>query len=255
LTVLDLLTHAWDSEGPLPLAFDGDGTLWTGDVAEQVWHALLSEKLVRGEAHEALVREAEAASVDASGDVHELCARIYQAYLGGRFDEMRICEIQAWAFAGWTPAEVGAFVGRVLFGGDDPLDRRWIGETRALVRAAQARGAPVWVVSASPKLVVERAVRPLGVDPEHVLGSRVLLRDGVVLPDVERPICYGAGKVEALRRVLGDAPVLAAFGDNVFDVPMLRHARIAVMVRPKPRLLATADAASFRRLPEQQGFS
>ena len=60
--------------------------------------------------------------------------------------------------------------------------------------------------------------------------------DGRMLPDVERPIPYGAGKVTALRARVGDVPIYAAFGDNLFDLSMLSSARVPVAVRPKPRL-------------------
>ena len=52
------------------------------------------------------------------------------------------------------------------------------------------------------------------------------------------PIPYGEGKVHGLRARMGATPLLAAFGDNAFDVAMLRSARIPVAVRPKERLLA-----------------
>ena len=248
--MLELLHAEWARHGPLPLAFDGDGTLWTGDVAETIWHALLAERSIRPAAHAALVRECVAADLDADGDAHALCMRITRAYLDGTFSEERICEIQAWVFAGWTAAEIQAFVDRVLFDGPESLATRYIAETRAIVEAARAASAPVFVVSASPKHVVERAAAPLGFAPHEVLGSQVLWRDGRVLPDVERPICYGPGKVHGLERVLQGRPLLAAFGDNVFDVPMLHHARFGVMVRPKARLLALPDIVSFHRLEE-----
>ena len=51
-----------------------------------------------------------------------------------------------------------------------------------------------------------------------------------------RPIPYGPGKVTRLRERIGTRPLYAAFGDNAFDVPMLREATVGVAVRPKPRL-------------------
>jgi phosphoserine phosphatase len=43
-----------------------------------------------------------------------------------------------------------------------------------------------------------------------------------------------------LRAKLGARPLYAAFGDNAFDVPMLREARVPVAIRPKPRLVERA---------------
>jgi phosphoserine phosphatase len=62
-----------------------------------------------------------------------------------------------------------------------------------------------------------------------------------MVPEVERPIPYGAGKVKRLRDAIGhDRPLYASFGDNAFDVPLLAGAGVAVAVRPKPRLRARA---------------
>jgi phosphoserine phosphatase len=61
-----------------------------------------------------------------------------------------------------------------------------------------------------------------------------------MLPDVDRPIPYGDGKVKRLRERIGARPLYAALGDNSFDVAMLGSARIGVAVRPKPKLRARA---------------
>jgi phosphoserine phosphatase len=71
-----------------------------------------------------------------------------------------------------------------------------------------------------------------------VLATTAPFVDGVMQPDVVRPIPYGPGKIHQLEARIGKRPLLAAFGDNVFDVPMLEAARVAVAVDPKPRLLA-----------------
>lgn len=231
------------------LAFDGDGTLWTGDVAQDVWGSLVRERLVKPEALEALQREARAAGIDCPDEAGAVCAAIDAAHDEQRFDEQRMCEVHAWSFAGWQRDELAAFVDRVLFD-ERKLQQRAIEETQRIVRAAQAVGAGVYVVSASPAHIVERAVRPLGIDAEHVLASRVHWRGDRVLPDIDRPIAYGEGKVLALKRVLGERPLTAAFGDNGFDVPMLKFAAHGFAVRPKLRLLSHPDFTSFQRLTE-----
>ena len=256
--MLETLRSEWAAHGPLAVAFDGDGTLWTGDVAEAIWHAMIDQRLVRIDARAALVHEAELLKLPIDADLHALCNRLFQAYRDGVLGEERICEIQAWAFAGWSRPEVDSFVDRVLFEpsaseravGALPWAERTIPESAAILAEARAVGAPVYLVTASPKHVAERAAAGLGIAPHEVLGSRSLWRDERMLADVERPICYGPGKVAALERVLEGRPLLAAFGDNVFDVPMLHHARFGVMVRPKPRLLATPDSAGFYRLAQ-----
>ena len=118
------------------------------------------------------------------------------------------------------------------------LPERLHAEIRPVLAWARARGAEVYVVSASPRLVVQEGARLLGLEPARVLGAEAVFEGEQMMPAALRPIPYGAGKVVALRKHIGARPLLAAFGDNVFDVPMMKEAQLAVAVRPKPRLLA-----------------
>jgi phosphoserine phosphatase len=52
------------------------------------------------------------------------------------------------------------------------------------------------------------------------------------------PVPYGADKCTAGLSLLGEHDWLASFGDNSFDVDLLRAAKIAVAVCPKPALAA-----------------
>jgi phosphoserine phosphatase len=99
----------------------------------------------------------------------------------------------------------------------------------------------VYIVSASPRAVVEQAARLVGIAPEMTVAVRETCDErGLVTCGVERPIPYGAGKVTGLRRKLGERALYAAFGDNAFDVPLLLSAGIPVAVRPKARLVERA---------------
>ena len=57
------------------LAFDGDGTLWSGDVGEDVFHEAVTRGLLRDEARAALIEEARANGVETHGSSSELAAR------------------------------------------------------------------------------------------------------------------------------------------------------------------------------------
>lgn len=220
------------------LAFDGDGTFWSGDIGEDFFAALLAHG-VRDVALEALAREAREASLDAEGDAVAIADRIHRAYLDGRFPEERVCEIMTWAAAGMSRAELDAFAGVVLE--RCGLRRRLHEEAVAVLTEARALGIPVYLVSASPRAIVEQAARVLDIPLDRTVSVREACdASGVVLCAVERPISYGAGKVLRLRERLGAAPLYAAFGDNAFDAAMLREAQIPVAIRPKARLLDCA---------------
>jgi HAD superfamily phosphoserine phosphatase-like hydrolase len=237
--VISLLEEHVAREPGGAIAFDGDGTLWSGDIGEDFFEALLDDGSVSAEAHEALVREAEAEKIDTSGGGVAVARRIHAGYLAGTFPEERVCEIMAWAFAGWTHVQADAFAERVLV--EVALDTRLHHEATRVVTWAREHSVATFLVSASPRAIVERAAHRVGIELANV-ASATEERDpsGMIIPSVVRPIPYGPGKVMHLRAKLGARPLYAAFGDNAFDVPMLREARVPVAIRPKPRLVERA---------------
>lgn len=221
------------------IAFDGDGTLWSGDIGEDLFYGLLESDAVRPEALPALVAEARGANLRTDGTAVEIARRIDEAHHQGSFPEERLFEIMTWLMAGYPAAEAEAYADRLLDRVE--LTKRFHPEAIAIVRWAEACGVPVFLVSASPRIVVHQAARRVGIDLAHVASAADKRSpDGVVLPAVDRPIPYGPGKVQRLREKLASRPLYAAFGDNAFDLAMLAESKIPVAVRPKPRLVARA---------------
>jgi phosphoserine phosphatase len=66
----------------------------------------------------------------------------------------------------------------------------------------------------------------------------------VLVARIDEPATYGAGKTAALRAGVAGKVLLGAFGDSAFDLHLLREARLAVAVRPKPELRARAAECS-----------
>jgi phosphoserine phosphatase len=222
------------------LATDGDGTLWSGDVGEDLFRAFVDQDLVRDDALDALRRVARIHDLSDAGGGQEVARRIYSAYEAGSFPEDRVCEVMTWCYAGLTVDEICAFARHVVEGAD--LVTRIHGEMRDVLDRARDSGIRVLLVSASPTYSVAEAAKHLKFLEGDVVAARARVSNGVVQPELERPIPYGAAKVTRLREVIGaECPVLAAFGDNAFDVAMLAEARLGVAVRPKPRLRARAS--------------
>jgi phosphoserine phosphatase len=217
------------------VAFDGDGTLWSGDVGDDLWAAALRRAAFHPRALDAMRAEARAAGVELDGDI---ARNLNAAYEDHRLPEERMYEIATWCFAGWTRKQVRAFCRDVLAARAQASTLH--AEVVACLRWAREAGLRVLVVSASPRDIVEEAVVDLGVMHDDVLAATPLWDEDVMCTDVQRPIPYGPGKVHAIRAALGGAPLHAAFGDNAFDVPMLSLARVPVAVRPKDRLRARA---------------
>jgi phosphoserine phosphatase len=220
------------------VATDADGTLWSGDVGEDLFHAFLDHGRVEPPAEEAMRREARSFGVSDAGKGLDVAHALYGAYRAGAYPEDRICELMAWCFGGWDPSDVQTFARSVVDRAD--LAGRFHAEVHAVAEKARAFGLEVFLVSASPIAVVREAGARAGFDEAHVVAARPLEQGGLVLPDVDRPIPYGPGKVHRLRERVGARALLAAFGDNAFDVAMLAEARIPVAVRPKAALRARA---------------
>ena len=223
------------------VAFDADGTLWSGDVGEDFFHALIARKAVRDDARDALVAEAKQfqVKIELGAVPTDIAHVLYDAYVQGKYPEERTCEMMTWACAGWSHAEIEKHCRGVVEVGR--LTSRIHEEAYAVLSWARERGIRTVVVSASPREIVEVAADKLGFAAEDVVAATARYEEGKLTTHVERPIPYAEGKVTALRRQLGNLPLLAAFGDNAFDLALLSLARVAVAVRPKERLRSLAS--------------
>jgi phosphatidylglycerophosphatase C len=220
------------------IATDADGTLWSGDVGEDLFHAFLDHGRVAPLAEEAMRHEARAFRVSDAGTGLAVAHALYDAYRAGGYPEDRICELMAWCFGGWTDADLRTFAREVVDGSG--LAGRFHHEVHAILGRARSAGIEVFLVSASPIAIVREAGARAGFDEAHMVAAHPLEQGGLVMPDIDRPIPYGPGKVQRLRERVGPRPLLAAFGDNAFDVALLADARVGVAVRPKAALRARA---------------
>jgi phosphatidylglycerophosphatase C len=229
------ITQAAGQHGGGVLATDADGTLWTGDVGEDLFHAFVEHGVVHEPAALAMAREARDHALSDAGTPLDVARRLYAAYADHTYPEQRACELMAWCFAGWTRAALAEFARAIA--GKLGLEGRMHGEVMGLLARARKAGLEVILVSASPIAIVTAAGSYAGFDEAHVVAARSLWDGDVMLPDVDRPIPYAGGKVQRLREHIGpDRPLYAALGDNGFDVALLASARVGIAVRPKPRL-------------------
>ena len=223
------------------IAFDADGTIWSGDVGEDYFHALIARQAIRDTARDALVANALEFSIkiELGAAATDIARALYDAYIEGRYPEERTCEMMSWACAGWTRGEIEKHCRGVVEVGR--LTSRVHEEVRGVLDWARSRGIRVIVVSASPREIVETAAAKVGIAGTDIVASTAFYEADTMIAQAERPIPYGDGKVTALRHLIGDTPILAAFGDNIFDLAMLQQALVAVAVRPKDRLRKRAD--------------
>ncbi len=238
--LVDRLRRAHGGSAPKGIiATDGDGTLWRGDIGNELFLVALRGGAFREVARGALLVEAadHQIDMDPASDVNDIARRLFEEMLAGRYDEPRAFAMMAWVFAGWTAAELADHSRQVL--DDFGFDAAVRSEVRPVLAWARAQAVPVWLVTASPLAVSVEAAKRLGLDPEQVVAMEPAMTDGVVQPRLGKPATCGDGKLVRLKEAT-DAPLLAAFGDTSYDAAMLRVAEVPVAVCPNSQLRALA---------------
>ncbi len=189
-----------------PVAFDADGTLWRGDVGEDLLRWLAAEGLLPAGPSRGIYAEYERrVAIDAAAGYAfavELMAGLAEAALEGLCREF---------FA-------RRFEGRLF-----PF-------TRPLLDELAAAGHEIWIVSASPVWIVAVGVEGLGVGLDRVIAVKAEIAAGQLTRRVEQPIPFGPGKVQQLES-RGVRPALAV-GNGEGDLPMLEYAGSALVVAP-----------------------
>ena len=218
------------------LAFDGDGTLWSGDVGEDLFRAAMRDAFLIEDAIPALVAEAERhrLPLDGAKDANAIARVLLAAYLAGEYPERDTCAMMTWCYAGHLLADVEAFARSVLK--EEDLPARLHPELLPLLDWSEKMGIRRVLISASPRVVVEPAGAARGFAPSNVAAATPAVEAGRILPRMDGLVPYAEAKLSAGRALFGSARWLAAFGDNVFDIDMLTTAEVGIAVRPKPKL-------------------
>ncbi len=247
---LSAMLDGWEPARAV-LAFDGDGTLWSGDVGEDLFHAALRESFLLEDAEPALVEEAACHQValgDARG-ANAVAKALFAAYLAGTYPERETCAMMTWCYAGRELSAVQAFARDVLDVGK--VQARLHDELSPILEWSDRSGVRRVLVSASPRVIVEPAGALRGFVATDVAAATPAVAAGRVLPRMQAPVPYAEAKLTAGQELFGDARWLAAFGDNVFDIEMLTTAELGVAVRPKPKLEAQLATLGLRLLARE----
>ncbi len=255
--VLEELSALLGSDDPrrAVMAFDGDGTLWSGDVGEDLFHAALQESYLLDAARTALLAEAAryGITIDPAGDSNQLARALFAAYLAGEYPERETCAMMTWCYAGSRASDLAALAERVVQAGD--VKGRLAPELEPIIRWARHAGVRCVLISASPRAVVEPAGALWGFGPADITAATPAQEAGRILPHLAAPVPYAEHKLSAGRELFQDARWLGTFGDNVFDIDMLKTAELGVAVRPKPRLRQELAALGLRMLAAPDGAS
>lgn len=192
-------------DSPRAAVFDADGTLWRGDVGEDLLRYLAANGLLPKAGSNAYSRYDElhaTAPVDAYGYAVQVMEGLAER------------DLEATCETFFTQR----FLGRVF------------GFVRPLFEVLRGAGVTPWLCSASPRWIVEAGAAALGVERAHVIGVDAEVEGGRLTGRLKLPVTAGPGKVTWLAR-RGLAYGFAA-GNGDLDVDMLEAARHRLVVAP-----------------------
>ncbi len=113
----------------------------------------------------------------------------------------------------------------------------------ATVAAHRRAGHVPVILTSATRYLAEPLARDLGI--EHVLVTRLVVRDGRFTGEAVRPVCYGAGKTwwaERFSQAHGiDLGRSYFYTDSITDLPVLERVGNPRVVNPDPRLRRTAQ--------------
>ncbi len=126
---------------------------------------------------------------------------------------------------------------------EQQIARKVYPESRALVQAHMARGHTVAVISSATPYQVEPMARDL--DIEHVICSRYEVQDGEFTGGIERPLCFGEGKVRAAEHLSAeygiDLDQSYFYSDSDDDLELLERVGHPRPLNPNAKLAAIAE--------------
>ncbi|MBI3891365.1 MAG: HAD-IB family phosphatase [Candidatus Wallbacteria bacterium] len=215
------------ASGPGLAVFDADGTLWSDDAGEGFYGWLVEQRRLKGVdySHDPV---AEYFAVEAKDQ--PLAYGMAVTQMAGLSEDA----VKRWA----------ASYFRVAFA------KRVHQPQKNLIAALRAHGWDVWIVSASNRWIIQAGAPYVGVDPSHVVGIDLVVRDGVLTDRLAYPVTWGPGKAEAIARLIARRPDLAT-GDSRGDLEMLMSARGLALLVAHPE---KASQKQMRTLARRRGW-
>ena len=198
-------------ENPVAV-FDADGTLWSNDLGESFFKWLIeNKKLIGADYSKDLYQEYELLVEE---DVGEGFSSIIKIMAGIKEEELKL----------WADEFFQTF------------DHNVYPKQKELIQRLQEAGVDVWVVSASNRWSIETAVLYLGIEADHVIAMKSEVVDGVITDRMIPPILHGHGKVEGIKKYIGNR-VDFVCGNSSSDYEMLDFAsEMSLIINPSDKV-------------------
>lgn len=165
-------------------------------------------------------------------------ASLYRAYKKGRVTHWRLSNYYRTRTRGMTLSEYRARVDAFF---RERGQLHIYPQAASLLFAYRRQGSEVVMITGADDVVAQVYARALGI--QHVISNRLRLQDDHIT-GLERPLCYGPGKVALAEQFLQERGL--TFSDAVFytdshaDLPLLQRVAQPVVLNPNPQLRAAA---------------
>jgi phosphoserine phosphatase len=172
--------------------FDADGTLWRDDLGESFFQYQIQKKILPKEYWFKYHNEV------ASGDK----LKAYQwlgKWLAGQSLDTHLKQCRE-------------FLIKTKF-----LEKNIFKPMQNLIQFLHENDFECWVITASPKWIVQEALKFYEVPQHRVIGiENYVTKKGVLKKNLKKPIPYAEGKAKALKLYIKSKPYLAA-GNTIWD--------------------------------------
>lgn len=164
---------------------------------------------------------------------------LYRAYKKGRVTHWRLSNYYRTRTRGMTPQEYQLQVERFF---NERGQLHIYPQAASLLFAYQQKGADLVMITGADDVVARAYAQALGFN--HVISNR-LRTDGKRILGLERPMCYGPGKVELAKAFLSERG--RSFADATFytdshaDIPLLEAVAQPVVLNPSDTLRTIAS--------------
>lgn len=190
---MESLRHLAELDGPRVAVFDADGVLWRGDVSEDFTRWMIK----RGHFDAALWDSYEA---DNQQDMALGCLSILRFYIGHNLEDLAEHVTEFWRTGG---------------------ERQWISSSLEAIHWLSKAGFAVYVVSGTPRLVLEPLTQYLPIPGTQILGLELAAdSDNQATGKASGIPTHGPGKATAIREAT-TAPIYLAAGNSHIDIEMM----------------------------------
>lgn len=225
---IDAITRA--EKNPIA-AFDIDGTIWDGDIAERFFEYQVLHRLLPN-----LPR-------DPWAHYYNLVAE----------DEEKGFMWLAQTNAGFPVETVRKWAKEAFMANLHSMP--FFEDQQKLITRLLQKNFNVYFISGSPLWAIEPIVEYLGGKTIHALGMSTRVENGIITAEPVFPLTWKAGKIEALLKATnGKNPNLAA-GNTMGDFALINaatHIKLAVTSQPRQGRLITSEHQLQREATARQ---